>query len=84
MLFGGSIFGRFAGVHYWWPNIFGRLLSRCWAIPLASASLELRPDPGALINLEQVVLGGLLTLGCIARFALEYHRQPSGYEVRPP
>jgi len=26
VLFGGSIFGLFSGVYYWWPKIFGRLL----------------------------------------------------------
>ncbi len=27
VLFGGSMFGIFAGMYYWWPKIFGRLLS---------------------------------------------------------
>jgi cytochrome c oxidase subunit I len=27
VLFGGSIFGIFAGFYYWWPKIFGRTLS---------------------------------------------------------
>jgi len=27
VLFGGSIFGLFAGVYYWWPKFFGRLLN---------------------------------------------------------
>ena len=27
VLFGGSIFGIFAGIYYWWPKIFWRLLS---------------------------------------------------------
>ena len=26
-LFGGAIFGIFAGLHYWWPKMFGRRLS---------------------------------------------------------
>jgi len=26
VLFGGSMFGLFAGLYYWWPKIFGRLL----------------------------------------------------------
>jgi cytochrome c oxidase subunit 1 len=26
VLFGGAIFGLFAGIHYWWPKMFGRLL----------------------------------------------------------
>ena len=28
VLFGGAIFGIFGGLHYWWPKMFGRLLSR--------------------------------------------------------
>src|SRR5438128_126241 len=27
VLFGGAIFGLFSGVYYWWPKIFGRVLS---------------------------------------------------------
>ncbi|TML01626.1 MAG: cytochrome c oxidase subunit I [Actinobacteria bacterium] len=27
VLFGGSIFGLFAGIYYWWPKITGKLLS---------------------------------------------------------
>ena len=26
VLFGGSIFGIFAGIYYWWPKMFGRML----------------------------------------------------------
>ncbi len=26
VLFGGSIFGLFAGLYYWWPKMFGRML----------------------------------------------------------
>ena len=26
VLFGGAIFGLFAGLYYWWPKIFGRML----------------------------------------------------------
>jgi cytochrome c oxidase subunit 1 len=26
VLFGGSVFGIFAGLYYWWPKLFGRLL----------------------------------------------------------
>ena len=36
---------------------------------------------GALVSIYQVVLGGFLTLYCMIRFMLEYHR-PSG--VGPP
>ena len=27
VLFGGAVFGLFAGFYYWWPKVFGRLLS---------------------------------------------------------
>ncbi len=27
VLFGGAIFGLFAGMYYWWPKVFGRTLS---------------------------------------------------------
>ena len=27
VLFGGAIFGLFGGMYYWWPKVFGRLLS---------------------------------------------------------
>jgi cytochrome c oxidase subunit 1 len=27
VLFGGSIFGIFAGLYYWWPKMFGRMLN---------------------------------------------------------
>jgi cytochrome c oxidase subunit I len=26
VLFGGSVFGIFAGIYYWWPKMFGRIL----------------------------------------------------------
>src|SRR5665811_1401322 len=26
VLFGGSVFGIFAGLYYWWPKMFGRML----------------------------------------------------------
>ncbi len=26
VLFGGSVFGLFAGAYYWWPKVFGYLL----------------------------------------------------------
>src|SRR5690625_7964386 len=27
VIVGGTIFGTFAGLHYWWPKMFGRFLS---------------------------------------------------------
>jgi cytochrome c oxidase subunit 1 len=26
VMFGGGVFGAFAGLYYWWPKLFGRLL----------------------------------------------------------
>jgi heme/copper-type cytochrome/quinol oxidase subunit 1 len=53
-----------------------------WPILLAGSLLVM--VGGLVIGIEPVVIGGMLTLYCIARFALEYHRRPSGYEVLPP
>jgi len=30
VLFGGAILGIFAGLYYWWPKVFGKLLSESW------------------------------------------------------
>jgi cytochrome c oxidase subunit 1 len=30
VLFGGAIFGLFGGLYYWWPKVFGRMLSERW------------------------------------------------------
>ena len=30
VLFGGSVFGVFAAIHYWFPKMFGRLMSEFW------------------------------------------------------
>jgi cytochrome c oxidase subunit 1 len=30
VLFGGSLFGAFAGLYYWYPKMFGRLMSEKW------------------------------------------------------
>ena len=46
-----------------------------WPILLAGAFFFM--CSGALVSIYQVVLGGLLTLFCMARFMLEYHR-PAG------
>jgi len=31
VFFGGTIFGLFAGVYYWWPKMTGRLLDETLA-----------------------------------------------------
>ena len=33
---------------------------------------------GLMISTVQIVVGGLLTLYCMYKFALEYHRPPEG------
>jgi cytochrome c oxidase subunit 1 len=30
VLFGGSLFGAFAGLYYWYPKMFGRLMNESW------------------------------------------------------
>ena len=45
-----------------------------WPILLAAGLLVMMA--GALISIDQVVIGGLLTLLCIYRFATEYHHKP--------
>jgi cytochrome c oxidase subunit 1 len=46
-----------------------------WPILLAASLLVM--VGGLLVGMEQVVIGGLLTLYCMYRFAMEYHRPPS-------
>jgi cytochrome c oxidase subunit 1 len=53
-----------------------------WPILLAGSLLVM--VGGLLIGIVPVVIGGMLTLYCIARFALEYHRTPPGYVIVPP
>ena len=47
---------------------------------------ELRPIPdrpaAALIGIVPVILGGLLALYCMYRFATEHHHRPGGSEIR--
>jgi cytochrome c oxidase subunit 1 len=46
-----------------------------WPILLAASLLVM--VAGLLVGMEQVVIGGLLTLYCMYRFAMEHHRPPS-------
>jgi cytochrome c oxidase subunit I len=52
-----------------------------WPILLAGSLLLMAS--GALLSVAQVVIGGLLTIYCIVRFAMEFHRRPHGYLVVP-
>ncbi len=47
-----------------------------WPILLAASLLVM--VSGVLLSLEQVIVGGLLTIFCIYRFAMEYHHAPGG------
>jgi cytochrome c oxidase subunit 1 len=53
-----------------------------WPILLAASLLVMLG--GALIGLAPVIVGGIASLYCIARFMLEYHHRPSGYELTVP
>jgi len=30
VLFGGAVLGLFAGLYYWWPKVFGKMLNETW------------------------------------------------------
>ncbi|GAG34626.1 unnamed protein product, partial [marine sediment metagenome] len=30
VIFGGGVLGLFAGIYYWWPKIFGKMLNETW------------------------------------------------------
>ena len=38
---------------------------------------------GPSVSMMTVIIGGVLTIYCMVRFALEHHRGPGGYEVFP-
>jgi cytochrome c oxidase subunit 1 len=55
VLFGGAIFGIFGGLHYWWPKMFGRLLSETlgkWTFWLMFVGMNLAFFPQHLLGLE--------------------------------
>jgi cytochrome c oxidase subunit 1 len=54
VLFGGSIFGIFAALHYWWPKMFGRLLSETlgkWTFWLMFVGMNVTFFPQHLLGL---------------------------------
>jgi cytochrome c oxidase subunit 1 len=55
VLFGGAIFGIFAGFYYWWPKIFGRMLSEKlgkWNFWLMVIGMNLTFGPMHIVGLE--------------------------------
>jgi len=30
VIFGGAVLGLFAGIYYWWPKVFGKMLNETW------------------------------------------------------
>jgi cytochrome c oxidase subunit 1 len=54
VLFGGSVFGIFAGLYYWWPKIFGRLLNETlgkWSFWLMFVGFNVTFFPQHLLGL---------------------------------
>jgi cytochrome c oxidase subunit I len=54
VLFGGSIFGIFAGLYYWWPKMFGRMLDERlgkWSFWLMFAGMNLTFFPMHMLGL---------------------------------
>jgi len=54
VLFGGAIFGIFAGLHYWWPKMFGRLLDETlgkWTFWLMFIGMNVTFFPQHLLGL---------------------------------
>jgi cytochrome c oxidase subunit 1 len=55
VLFGGAVLGLFAGFYYWWPKVFGRLLSERigkWNFWTMIAGLNLTFGPQHIIGLQ--------------------------------
>jgi cytochrome c oxidase subunit 1 len=54
VLFGGSIFGLFSGLHYWWPKMFGRRLGERlgkWTFWLMFVGMNLTFFPQHMLGL---------------------------------
>src|SRR4029079_4325944 len=55
VLFGGSMFGIFAGLYYWWPKMFGRMLDETlgkWHFWLLFIGFNLTFFPQHLLGLQ--------------------------------
>ena len=45
VIFGGGVFGLFGGIYYWWPKVFGRMLSeRPREAPVLDDAHRVQPD----------------------------------------
>jgi cytochrome c oxidase subunit 1 len=55
VIFGGAVLGLFAGFYYWWPKVFGKLLSEGWGkwnFWLMIAGMNLTFGPMHIIGLQ--------------------------------
>ena len=55
VLFGGSLFGLFGGLHYWWPKMFGRMLNDTlgkWQFWLTFLGFNLTFGPMHILGLQ--------------------------------
>ncbi|MEY2417026.1 MAG: cytochrome c oxidase subunit [Ilumatobacteraceae bacterium] len=55
VLFGGAVFGIFAGFYYWWPKIFGKMLSEAlgkWNFWLVVIGMNLTFGPMHILGLQ--------------------------------
>jgi cytochrome c oxidase subunit 1 len=55
VLFGGAIFGIFSGMYYWWPKMFGKLLSERlgnWNFWLMAIGMNLTFGPMHILGLQ--------------------------------
>src|SRR6195952_568673 len=55
VLFGGAIFGIFAGLYYWWPKVFGKMLSERlgkWNFWLMVVGMNLTFGPMHILGLQ--------------------------------
>jgi cytochrome c oxidase subunit 1 len=55
VLFGGAIFGIFAGLYYWWPKVFGKMLSERlgkWNFWLMVVGMNMTFGPMHILGLQ--------------------------------
>ena len=55
VLFGGAVFGLFAGFYYWWPKVFGRMLNETlgkWNFWLMVIGMNLTFGPMHILGLQ--------------------------------